>query len=145
MKSWEEYEKEHSKFYLSQKLEMVSREEYYEQLNMLPPYMWKSSGDSFSGKVEYFMCSEFTFGNITRQYYCSNGYYYKKYVDIKDQSTWISQTDIYYFKRFLNALYDSYIFAMKILVREDAFTEMNNHRLAYEGLCIHAEIAYEFY
>jgi hypothetical protein len=114
---YQEYEAERIKFYLSHKLEQVTQEEFYEQLEMLPPLMWKSYSDSY-GSCQYFFVSEMTIGTVTLQYYESNGKFFKKYADFKDRTTWIDQLAIYKLQKKLDSKYYLHELAITCLICE---------------------------
>lgn len=78
---------ERQKAYLcSGEPEEISREDYENALNCLPPLGWMQ-GDS----REWFFMSEMYTGTITNQHYYDKktGKYYCKTVDICDRKTWI--------------------------------------------------------
>ena len=67
-------------------LQEITPEFYDEMLNVLPP-MYRP------GALGFFMC-EFTAGTITTQFARVNGRYYGAAVNIRDQSTWITQDKV---------------------------------------------------
>lgn len=66
--------------------EEITKEEYNDMLNILPPLKWGTYHN-----VESFCMSEFYTGTLTNQYAYNlvNGKYYRKLVDITDRNTWI--------------------------------------------------------
>lgn len=79
-----EFEQAESDKYLSMPLERISKEKWYEMLEVLPPVKW-GHRDGF----ESFFMSEFMTGTYTNQYAKNELGYFQKIVDIKRPETWI--------------------------------------------------------
>ena len=75
----EEFDGLQDAFYKNKPILEVDEEEYYEMLNVLPPYRMSSNG---------FLMSEKESGGWTRNYYKENGKYLRGYADVYDKSTW---------------------------------------------------------
>lgn len=73
---------------LSGPLEEITAEEFQDALNVLPPLCFCTRNN-----VEEFCMSEMWTGTYTTQYAYSlvTGKYYRKMVDCRDKSTWISE------------------------------------------------------
>ena len=82
--TFEEFEKLQREYYLNKPLIEVTKQEFDDALNVLPPLRWCT----ISG-VEEFLMSEFYTGIYTTQYAKCNNKYYCKMVDAYDQTTWI--------------------------------------------------------
>jgi hypothetical protein len=67
----------------------VTKERYWEMLEVLPPMNWGTRNG-----IESFFMSEFNTGTYTDQYAQYHDKYYTKGVDYCDSSTWISLDDI---------------------------------------------------
>lgn len=84
--AYAEYERMERERLLSDPLEEISEERYFDMLNVLPPlYMRQING------VEMFSTSEMYTGTYNTQYArdTRTGKYYAKMVDCADRSTWI--------------------------------------------------------
>lgn len=69
--------------------EEISEDSYNWKLECLPPLNW----GIHNGLDSFFMC-EFYTGNITEQVVKSGGRYFKKLVDYKDKTTWLTVNDL---------------------------------------------------
>lgn len=64
----------------------ITREKFWQMLEVLPPMNWTRKGD-----FESFLMSEFTSGSFTEQYARRGEKYYSKTVDATDRSTWMKE------------------------------------------------------
>ena len=82
-----DYLKAEREYMLSKELKEVTKEEYNEMLNVLPPLYWTTIDD-----VTMFCMCEMTTGSYTSQYAHDKrtDKYYAKTVDCADKSTWIN-------------------------------------------------------
>ena len=74
--------------YLTGKVNKVTKEIFYEMLEILPPLQWEDNG-----VFERFCMSEFLVSNYTEQYGHFNDKYISKTVDFYDKSTYIKVDD----------------------------------------------------
>lgn len=83
--TFDDYLTAKKEYYLSDTVQEISEDEYYENLNVLPPLNW----GAING-IEMFCMSEFYTDSFTTQYAKHNGKYYCKMVDAFDKTTWIN-------------------------------------------------------
>lgn len=88
--TFEEYSALEREFYCKP-AEVISEEEWYKMLEVLPPEQWHTDSDG----VNKFNMSERTSGSITAQYARYNGVYLCKNVDLCDKSTNIGIADFF--------------------------------------------------
>jgi hypothetical protein len=86
--NFEEYNTMEREFYCKPAV-VISKEQWYEMLEVLPPEKWHTDSDG----VDKFNMSEKTTGSITAQYAKYNGVYLCKNVDLYDKSTNITIKD----------------------------------------------------
>lgn len=72
------------KYYIGRPVVESTEEEFYKQLEVLPPIKWTTING-----VEMFCMSEFLTGSYTSQYARVGDKYYAAIVDAYDRSTWI--------------------------------------------------------
>ena len=84
--TFEEFHKREKMKWCTGKIHEISREEYNEALNCLPPVGWVHGDD-----CEWFFISEMLTFSFTNQYYHdkTNGKYYTAVADLHDRKTWI--------------------------------------------------------
>lgn len=83
--TFDDYLAQKKEYYLSDPVQEISEDEYYENLNVLPPLFW-----CIIDGVDMFCMSEFYTDSFTAQYAKYNGKYYCKMVDAYDKTTWIN-------------------------------------------------------
>ena len=82
--TFKEFEKLQREYYLNKPLIEVTKQEFDDALNVLPPLKWCTING-----VNQFLMSEFDAGVYTTQYARYNNKYYCKKVDAYDPTTWI--------------------------------------------------------
>jgi hypothetical protein len=82
--TYSEYKATERAFYLADPPEEITREKFFEMLEVLPPKRWVNTGS-----FESFLMSEHWSGNYTHQYARRGNRYYSKMVDASDKSTWM--------------------------------------------------------
>ena len=75
--------------YLSKPLVEITADDFHEALGCLPPVAWEHRDG-----VERFIVSEAEAGTFHSQFAECNGRYFRRMVDIKDRSTWITGAEI---------------------------------------------------
>lgn len=66
--------------------EEITGEDWEAQLGMLPPLRWEVTDG-----VEWFLCLEFLSWDLTWQYAKLDGRHYRRVVDVRDASTWLTR------------------------------------------------------
>lgn len=86
--TWEEYEKLQREKWLSKEPKEITRDEYYEALNVLPPECWIQNE-----RYSMFFIGECTTMTFYGQYLYdkASGKYYTALTDICDESTWLDK------------------------------------------------------
>lgn len=86
MMTFEEYLSRQKKTMVSGEVKEVTKEDFYEALNCLPPLKWCTKSN-----IEMFCMREMYTGTYTTQYGYNlvNNKYYSTMVDITDETTWI--------------------------------------------------------
>lgn len=83
----DEFHKCEKDFYLNMPIKETTKEEFHEQLNVLPPLYWHTNNDvnefCMSEMYSYPYTSQYAHDRKTNKYYC-------KIVDVTDEDTWIS-------------------------------------------------------
>ena len=84
--TWDEYEESQKTYWINKPVTEITKENFHEMLNVLPPIKWCTIDN-----VEMFCMSEFLTGVYTSQYAHDkkNDKYYHKTVSVFDQKTWI--------------------------------------------------------
>lgn len=93
--TWDEFENGRKKFLLSGDIKEITKEEYENALNILPPLKWCEIDG-----VEMFCMSEMYTSTFTTQYAKIGNKYYCKMVDVSDKGTWLYKLlrkDVYYY------------------------------------------------
>ena len=82
--TWDDFQAGQKRHLLNGELKEITKKEWEEMLNVLPPLMWCTIDG-----VNMFCMSEMYTGTFTTQYARYNEKYYCKMVDSADKSTWI--------------------------------------------------------
>lgn len=82
--TWDDFQAGQKRHLLNGELKEITKKEWEEMLNVLPPLMWCTING-----VNMFCMSEMYTGTFTTQYARYNEKYYCKMVDSADKSTWI--------------------------------------------------------
>lgn len=86
--TYEEFKKCERDYILSQPITEITKDYYYEQLDVLPPLSWTTHNN-----IEVFCMSEFYTASFTMQYAHDKrtDKYYSKLVDYEDKSMWLCE------------------------------------------------------
>lgn len=82
--TYAEFAKRQRTFLVDREPEEITKDEYNEMFNVLPPFI-----ECNRGAIHLFCMSEMYTGTYTSQYAKYGNKYYKKIVDYRDESTWI--------------------------------------------------------
>lgn len=86
IKDYDTFAKMEKQRFCSREPQEITKEEYYNARDVLPPILWGTRGN-----CEMFCMREMYTGSITTQYAYNlvDGKYYSKLVDVTDKETWI--------------------------------------------------------